>query len=170
MSQSQEFVRLSSAAGRIPSVDESSPWQPSADPCNCTRHLHEIDDSPLPSAFPRASYPTESVLSRSYRPKRVLERLGRAVVGVLVAGTSEQDFRGFRAKPRQSQQLRCHRPGTFPRALYDTESVLPRPNSPKGVLERLGLVSGGGLGSVSSKAEVMSGRSVQLHAPLARNR
>ena len=46
-------------------------------------------------------------------------------------------------------KLMIRRPSASPRALYDTESVLPRLYSPKGVLERLGLVSGGGLASIS---------------------
>ena len=59
----------------------------------------------------------------------------------------EADFVRFCSKIGQSQKLMARRSGAVPRALYDTESVLPRLYSPKGVLERLGLVSGGGLAS-----------------------
>ena len=43
------------------------------------------------------------------------------------------------------------RPGVFPRANYYSESVSSRPGSPKGVIQRLGSVSGVGLAPRASK-------------------
>ena len=109
----------------------------------------------------QANYHTESVSLRFFSPKGVVERLG-LVSGVGLASISSNAE--FSMKDRRSSVCGCTksticRPRGFPRANYHTESASLRFYSPKGVVERLGLVSGVGLASISSNAELAQGQS-----------